>query len=179
MPGLTRTAIESGWHRLVTSAQAPPPAVGLLLLGQGWPERRRQVEFILTAYLGEDYPPRLLPKLQLLRRAALSSLGARRLGSTLPKLPQSKGDYNLRPGALSIPCFPAAPKMCHLFSRHGKQPKVPNLPKQQLAVPVTQREGGAGVRMLASCRLRDGNPEEEMITSAILVAITGMWVLLL
>lgn len=86
------------------------------------------------AYLGDDYPPCLLPKLQLLRRAALSSLGARSLGSMLPKLPQSEGDYNLWPGTLSIPCFPAAPKMCRLFSRHGKQPKLPNLPKQRLTV---------------------------------------------
>lgn len=57
----------------------------------------------------------------------------------------------------------------------GKQPKLPNLPKQQLrTVPVTQRKGEAGVRVLASCRLREGKPGEEMITSAVLVAITGM-----
>lgn len=67
------------------------------------------------------------------------------------------------------------PPKCCVFSRRGKQPKLPNLPKQQFrTVPVRQRMRGVGVKMLASCRLWEGKPEEEMITSAILAAITGM-----
>lgn len=67
------------------------------------------------------------------------------------------------------------PQKCCVFSRRGKQPKLPNLPKQQFrTVPVRQRMRGVGVKMLASCRLWEGKPEEEMITSAILAAITGM-----
>lgn len=65
---------------------------------------------------------------------------------------------------------------------HGKQPKLPSLPKRHLrTVPATQRNGGAGegggCLLLAGFgkeSLQERCKKEDMITSAILVAITGM-----
>jgi len=102
----------------------------------------------LTAALGDEYPLSLSPLPPAQIGATLESSpvspGCPQPGSALPKLPQPEGDYNLWPDALSIPCCPAAPKTCRLFSRHSKQPKLPKLPKQQLrTMPVTQRNGGS------------------------------------
>ena len=183
VPVLARDHVQ---HCLVTSARAPRsgtdrPRLRLTRVCRRSAHSLNSFWLLLwgmnTPFLCLPCPP---PKLELLWRAAPSAPGARSRGARFQSSPSLKGIIISGQTLCQSLAAQLPPKRAGCFHGTVNSPSCPSCRSSSSEPCLWHREtGGAGARILAACRLWEGKPEEEMTNSAVLVAITGMWVLLL